>query len=582
MSLWQKIFGFTAVLLGLMLLVAAISFATSLYEIRLVRARVDNLSSRIIPLLNSVANIDAHALQQEIHLERVLRFYESRGNNAAAINKETKLFEALNERVDEELRESEKILEGALADEDGLQVEEAIRFSRLQPALREIEVQHQEYHDHALGVVAKLRSGRNGSLRALEERLAEEEEDLDARLEAVLIELEEFNKHQAEMIVAGEQRLFIVFLQNLAWTLLALITGAVVSAFVTSRIVRPVRALTERTEELAGGKLDVEVEITSEDEVGRLGAAFNHMAEELRQKERIKDTFGKYLDPRIVASLIDDEDRLGFEGERRVMTVFFSDVQKFSTISESLTPGGLVTLMNRYFSKVSEPIADENGVIDKYIGDAVMAFWGPPFTSEEEHARRACRATLKQFAALRELNASMADTMGMRTGLPQVRIRVGLATGELLAGNIGSDRSRSFTVMGDTVNIAARLESANKQYGTRILMAEATRNMIGEEFEVREIDNIIVVGKSEPVRIFQLLAEQGGLEADAAELRDVYEDALAEYREQNWSTAEARLKDCLKIKENDGPSRVLVKRVAHFQQMPPPTDWNGVWAMKGK
>lgn len=582
LSLWQKIFGFTAALLGLMLLVAGISFATSLYEIRLVRGRVDNLSARIIPLLNKVANMDTHALQQEIHYERIVRLYETPGNQRAAIAKETELFEALNEQMDEEVRAAEQILEGALADGDNLQVEEAIRFSRLQPALREIEVQHQEYHEHALGIIGKLRTGVNGELRGLEERLEEEEADLDERLEAVLVELEQFSQHQSDMIAAGEQRLFIVFLQNLAWTLLAFIAGAVVSGFVTKRIVRPVRELTDRTEELARGNLDVQVDVTSEDEVGRLEVAFNHMAEELRQKERIKDTFGKYLDPRIVESLIDDEDRMGFDGERRVMTVFFSDVQKFSTIAESLTPAGLVNLMNRYFSKVSEPIADENGVIDKYIGDAVMAFWGPPFTSEEDHARRACRATLKQFAALRELNASLPEAMGVRSGLPHVRIRVGLATGELLAGNIGSDRSRSFTVMGDTVNIAARLESANKQYGTRILMSEATREMIGDEFEVREIDNIIVVGKSEPVRIFQLLAEHGALEPEAGELRDAYEAALAAYREQDWSKAENHLKDCLKIRDNDGPSQVLVKRVAHFKQLPPPAAWNGVWAMKGK
>jgi adenylate cyclase len=162
-------------------------------------------------------------------------------------------------------------------------------------------------------------------------------------------------------------------------------------------------------------------------------------------------------------------------------------------------------------------------VIDKYIGDAIMSFWGPPFTDESEHAKLACRASLEQFVKLDELQAQLPDLLGFRKGLPKINVRIGLCTGELIVGNIGSNISKSYTVMGDTVNVASRLESANKQYGTHILMSEATYELVKDEFETREIDNIIVVGKSEPVRIFELLAPSGKIEKQVLDLRDYFQ-----------------------------------------------------------
>src|SRR5438105_3707782 len=154
------------------------------------------------------------------------------------------------------------------------------------------------------------------------------------------------------------------------------------------------------------------------------------------------------------------------------MTVFFSDLVGFTAISERLTPSGLVNVMNRYLSLMSQPIRAQKGLIDKYIGDAIMAFWGPPFTDREEHARLACFAALEQLQALEELRRMLPELMGLRKGLPEIDFRIGISTGDVVVGNIGSELTRAFTVLGDTVNLGSRLEGANKQYGTKILISE--------------------------------------------------------------------------------------------------------------
>jgi adenylate cyclase len=206
-----------------------------------------------------------------------------------------------------------------------------------------------------------------------------------------------------------------------------------------------------------------------------------------------------------------------------------------------------------------------------------MAFWGPPFTDEREHALLACRAALAQLGKAAELQRILPEVTGMRKGLPQLNVRVGLATGDVTVGNIGSDTTKGYTVIGDTVNLASRLEGANKFYGTRLLISDATRELAGEGIETREVDSLRVKGKTEPVRVHELLALKGALDPQAARLRAEFEAGLAEYRRSRWAAAEARFKACLALKPDDGPSRVYLERVEQFRKLPPPADWSGVW-----
>ena len=193
--------------------------------------------------------------------------------------------------------------------------------------------------------------------------------------------------------------------------------------------------------------------ITSRDEIGRLTQSFNSMVGELRVKAQIRDTFGKYVDPRIVAGLIDRPELTDAKGSRREMTILFCDMKGFTAFSEGMTPAGLVNVLNRYMTVMSEPVRNNNGIIDKYIGDGIMAFWGPLFTSSEEHPGLACLAALIQLAGLTAFRAELPELTGFRRGYPEIDACIGIATGDVVVGNIGSDETRTYTVIGDTVNL---------------------------------------------------------------------------------------------------------------------------------
>ena len=233
------------------------------------------------------------------------------------------------------------------------------------------------------------------------------------------------------------------------------------------------------------------------------------MIRELRTKERVRETFGKYVDPRIVEGLVERPELLAAKGERRVMTICFSDMVGFTALSEGMTPVTLVNVINHYLTAMSEPIQRTGGIIDKYVGDGIMAFWGPPFGAAHDQARLACEASLQQLDQLNQVRKSLPEVMGIKRHLPHIDMRIGIASGDVVVGNVGSPQSMSYTVMGDAVNLSSRLEGANKIYGTRLLVNELTMEMARDAFEFREIDRILVVGSGEPERVFELIGRHG-------------------------------------------------------------------------
>jgi class 3 adenylate cyclase len=227
-------------------------------------------------------------------------------------------------------------------------------------------------------------------------------------------------------------------------------------------------------------------------------------------------------------------------------------------------------------------VQEHHGVVDKFIGDSIMAFWGQPFVKPEEHAVLACRAAQAQLAALDTLRRERPDITGLRRDVPVIDVCIGICTGEVVVGNIGSENTRSYTVIGDTANLAARLERANRVYGTHVLVAESTAQAVRSQFEMRDIDTIFVKGKIETTRVFELMSPAGELSQELVRLRECYDAARRNYLAQDWDTAEATFRECLKIRTNDGPSRVFLERVQALRRNPPGKDWNGVWQLAEK
>ncbi|HEX4046776.1 MAG TPA: adenylate/guanylate cyclase domain-containing protein, partial [Elusimicrobiota bacterium] len=285
----------------------------------------------------------------------------------------------------------------------------------------------------------------------------------------------------------------------------------------------------------------------------------------------VKNAFKRYLSASVVEQIIKDPSMLKLGGEERELTVFFSDMSGFTAMSETMEPQKLVGFINEYLSAMTDSIFLQEGTLDKYEGDAVMAFWGAP-VAQADHARRACWAALDNRSRLKELCKSWAAR-----GLPEFDIRIGLNTGPMIVGNMGSAARTDYTVIGDAVNTGSRLEQANKLYGTHILISEATRREAGGAVEAREIDLLELRGKKNAIRVFELLGLPGQITETRLRGYRNYEEGLAAFRRKEWDGAEKSFRAALEVLGEDKASSVLLQRVLVFRRHPPPEGWDGVF-----
>ena len=304
-----------------------------------------------------------------------------------------------------------------------------------------------------------------------------------------------------------------------------------------------------------------------------IGAFAHRLLTEEREKHRIKEAFQTYVSPAVVEELLTHPELAGLGGRRAVLTVLFSDLADFTPISEGMDPEELVAFLNEYLTEMTELVLVHGGTVDKFEGDAIMAFFGAPLPLPD-HPLRAVRAALEMQGKMRTLREKWA-----RERKPQVRMRIGLSTGEVVVGNMGSHKKMDYTVMGDTVNLAARLEGVNKVYRTEILVSYATYKAAGDIL-AREIDTVRVKGKAQAVRIYEPL----GMDSPPKAVRKAraYEEGLRLYRERRWEEAVWPFEEVLRMDPGDGPASVLRKRCITFLDSPPPEDWDGVWELTQK
>ena len=321
--------------------------------------------------------------------------------------------------------------------------------------------------------------------------------------------------------------------------------------------------------------------------IGYLGiTVFNYIQEE-KNKNFLKDSFGTYVSPELIDQMYESGEEPSLGGEEGYHTAFFTDIQSFSAFSEKLTASELVALLNQYLTDMTDVLLENNGTLDKYIGDAIVAFYGAPI-EVDDHELWACKTAIQMqenLAVLRKGWIKEGDRW------PEIvhnmQNRIGISSGQMVTGNMGSESRMNYTMMGDNVNTAARLESSAKQYGIYIQIADSTYQPIKDKIVVRDLDYVKVMGKEEPVKVWELISEKGKEPEMYKKILPAYHEALKLYQNQDWSKAIEAFKASDALEDmfpgrKTNPSRIYIPRCEHFQSNPPGDDWDGVWTLTSK
>jgi len=562
-----------AIAVGLIVLMVATS-VLSMVMVGRVGRLLDELTARYIPANAHLTRMDVLALERGLAVRRMVIAKLQDPPDEMGYKLRKQLYDAKDAEVDSEAQATRKLI-NAIIDDPSTPSDNAA-LARIESRIDSLMSDTRHHLRQETGaLLAELDARDFAAVRRSLAQVDSLRDELNQKIDAVRTEMLTAS-FGAIKTIRSEQTWAVMV--SAAVTLLAAIVGLIFANLVSGGIIRSVRQLLEGTRAVEAGHLDQSIDVKTGDEIGQLAAAFNRMVVQLRENLRVRETFGKYVDSRIVEGLINHPTLTAAEGQRRVMTVLFCDLKGFTSLSEGMTPQGLVKVMNRYLSIMSEPIRKNRGIIDKYIGDGIMAYWGPPFVDDADHARFACLAALEMIEHIVTLRQEIPELLGVRgTPMEKCDMRIGVATGEALVGSIGSDVMMSYTVMGDVVNLASRLEGANKAYGTRNLVSESAIASAGAAVEFREIDRVVVAGHTHSEVIFEILGRKGELTPQQLSLRESYQEGLAAYRERRWDDALCALNASLEAMTGDGPSMTLLKRIDGFKANPPSQDWDGSW-----
>ncbi|MFZ0148350.1 MAG: adenylate/guanylate cyclase domain-containing protein [Xanthobacteraceae bacterium] len=521
-SIRRKIVG---IAMGLVVLMVATSVLSMVMASKVGRL-LDELNNKYIPAYGHLARANIRSLERSLALRRMAMAKMQNHPDEASYTERLQIYQQSENKIEEEADAARKLIASIIADVSTPSDDVALTRidTNIDNAVNDL---NRHLNQESAQLLSQLESKDFDEARRTLARTDEVRDEFNQKLDQIRAEMLGQVNASASVVLRNQQHAILI---TIVVTALAAALGLLFAILVSGGITRPVRLLLQSAREVEAGHLDRSIEVITADEIGQLSAAFNRMVEQLRHKERIRETFGRYIDPRVVEGLINQPKLAAAEGQRRVMTIMFCDMKGFTTLSEGMTPQGLVKVMNRYLSTMSEPIHRHGGVIDKYIGDAIMAYWGPPFVEEADESQFACLAATEMIKRIGTLREEVTELLGVRVLPTECDVRIGVATGEALVGSIGSEIMMNYTVMGDTVNLAARLEAANKLYGTRSLIAEATVAKTDDAIQFREIDRLMVAGQTQPQAVFELLGRKDELTAKQDLLRTRYADGLLAYR----------------------------------------------------
>jgi adenylate cyclase len=320
---------------------------------------------------------------------------------------------------------------------------------------------------------------------------------------------------------------------------------------------------------------------------GYLGITVYNYIQEEKNKQFLKESFGTYVSPELIDQMYESGEEPSLGGEEGYHTAFFTDIQSFSAFSEKLTASELVSLLNQYLTDMTDVLLENNGTLDKYIGDAIVAFYGAPI-EVDDHELWACRTAIKMQDNLDVLRQGwQAEGDRWPEIVHHMQNRIGISSGQMVTGNMGSKARMNYTMMGDNVNTAARLESSAKQYGIYIQIADSTYQPVKDKVVIRDLDNVKVMGKQEPVKVYELISEIGKEPEKYKKILPAYHEALGLYKTQQWTKAIEAFKASDALEDmfpgrKTNPSRIYIPRCEHFLSNPPGDDWDGVWTLTSK
>lgn len=585
-----KIFGITTSLLCLLGIIAL----TAQYRLRRVNQEVSDLAQYITPSANHISRIEVQGLEQALHFEHILKLYALQPMDIAGIEKEWQHFENRSQVVDGEILAAMTLAQAGATKATIPAHQE--RFERIVLMLGQVERSHQDFRDAAVQHFQNLEKTELQNINttsalnaknALYERPPGIEKsigELDRTISQSRLELDTFTQQTAQLSQHYQRG---VLRDSLLITTGAIVFGLLYAAAVTAGIVRPVRQLTKGVQSIQAQSSEASEAAASQlvavpkDEVGILANVFNHMLGELKAKENLRDIFGKYVDPRIIERLTDHDVTLNPKGEKKVVSVLMSDLDGVDLTERIPDPVHLVDAVNQYLDVLSPTIYDHQGLIE-FVETNIKGFWTAPFVSEEQHAQLACEAALKQVSQFEKIRHTLAKYIDASFDIKQLDFHIGLATGPLVLANMGPTWSKTYTVLGDIVNTSARLKGAAKYFGVPILMMESTQQQVQATMATRELGIIQVVGKNDPLRVYELLDRQDQISEPLRNLKTMFEQGLAAYRRRAWPEAQTCFETCLTIEPDDGPTHHYLASVKTLQAQPLPQGWTGVWKLAKK
>jgi class 3 adenylate cyclase len=429
-SIKRKIVGIAVGLIILMVIASVLSMVMA----STVRHLLDELNAKYVPAYGDLARANVRSLERSLALRQMIIAKMQAPPDEATYAERLRVFDEKGPQVEQEAEAARKLINSII--EDVSTPSDNAALARLDDR---IDTAITDYRHHlnveSAQLLTKLKAQDFAEVKRTLARVDALRDEFNQKIDQIRGDMLAQVYASASTVIRDQWRTILI---SAVVTALAAILGLLFAIIVSGGITRPVRQLLASTREVEAGRFEGSINVTTRDEIGQLSAAFNRMIEQLRRNERIRETFGRYIDPRIVEGLIDQSALAAAQGQRHVMTVMFCDMKGFTTLSEGMTPQGLVKVMNRYLTTMSEPIRGHRGIIDKYIGDAIMAYWGPPFIEEANQAELACLAAIDMLGRIAALRKELPELLGVRMIPVECDIRIGIATGEALVGSIGS------------------------------------------------------------------------------------------------------------------------------------------------